>query len=277
VEAQVLTLGHSPDPDDAFMFFALTRRKIDTGPYRFQHELQDIETLNQRARREELDLTAVSLHAYAYLAEKYALLPCGASVGRGYGPIVVTRRWTDQEALADLKFAVPGTLTTAFLTLKLLLQGREFAYEVVPFDRILEAVESGQADAGLIIHEGQLTYRDHRLSNAIDLGRWWLEETGLPLPLGVNIARRSLGPETIADVTRLLRESIDYALTHREEALQYALGWGRGLDPGRGDRFVGMYVNDYTRDLGEEGRKAVATLFQRAHEAGLIPNVPPTD
>jgi 1,4-dihydroxy-6-naphthoate synthase len=269
---RTLTIGHSPDADDAFMFYALTHGRIDTRPYRFQHELQDIETLNQRALREELDVSAVSVHAYAYLADRYVLLPCGASMGKGYGPIVVTLHPASVEGLAGKKFAVPGERTTGFLMLQLMLGPVE--YEVVPFDRVLETVSEGKADAGVVIHEGQLTYRDHRLYKAADLGKWWLEETGLPLPLGANVARRDLGPEVLADVARLLRESIDYALDHRDEALDYALGWGRGLDPERADRFVQMYVNDYTRDWGEEGRKAVAALLERAYEAGVIPNRP---
>lgn len=272
MSSQILTIGHSPDADDAFMFYALTHGKIDTQPYRFQHQLQDIETLNQRALREELDISAVSLHAYAYLTDRYVLLPCGASIGKGYGPIVVTPRPLPDEELAGKKFAIPGERTTAFLVLQLMLGPVE--YEVVPFDGILEAVMEGKAEAGVVIHEGQLTYRDHRLYKAADLGKWWLEETGLPLPLGANVARRAWGSEVLTDVARLLRQSIDYALDHREEALDYALGWGRGLDSERADRFVQMYVNDYTRDWGEEGRWAVAALLEQAHQNGLIPNRP---
>lgn len=269
---QPLTIGHSPDADDAFIFYALTHGKIDTRPYHFHHQLQDIETLNQRALREELDVSAVSVHAYAYLTDRYVLLPCGASMGRGYGPIVVTGRPTSVEGLAGKKFAVPGERTTAFLVLKLMLGPLD--YEVVPFDEILEAVLSGRADAGLVIHEGQLTYRDQQLYKVVDLGRWWWEETGLPLPLGANVARRALGAQVLDDLARLLRESIDYALTHREEALDYALGWGRGIDLERADRFVQMYVNHYTQGWGPEGHQALQTLFDRAYRAGILPVSP---
>jgi 1,4-dihydroxy-6-naphthoate synthase len=272
LEMQPLTIGHSPDADDAFIFYALTHGKIDTRPYRFQHQLQDIETLNQRALREELDVSAVSVHAYAYLTDRYVLLPCGASIGKGYGPIVVTLRPTSIEGLVGKKFAVPGERTTAFLVLKLMLGPVD--YEVVPFDETLEAVLSGKADAGLVIHEGQITYRDQRLYKAVDLGQWWLEETGLPLPLGANVARRALGTAVLADLARLLRESIDYALTHWEEALDYALGWGRGLDLERADRFVQMYVNHYTQEWGQEGRQALETLLERAYQAGILPMLP---
>lgn len=269
---QPLTIGHSPDADDAFMFYALTHGRIDTRPYHFQHQLQDIETLNQRALREELDVSAVSIHAYAYLTERYVLLPCGASMGKGYGPIVVTPRPISVAALAGKKFAVPGERTTAFLVLKLMLGPVD--YEVVPFDETLEAVVSGKADAGLVIHEGQLTYHDRQLYKAVDLGRWWLEETGLPLPLGANVARRALGAPVLADLVRLLRESVEYALAHREEALDYALGWGRGLDLEQADRFVQMYVNHYTREWGQEGRQALRTLLDRAYQAGVLPMLP---
>lgn len=256
------------------MFYALTHDKIDTGAYRFQHLLEDIETLNRRCLNGELEISAVSLHAYAHITDRYALLACGASMGKGYGPVVVRR----QEAPTDLSgatIAIPGTLTTAFLTLKLYLKG--FQYIVVPFDQILDAVRNGQADAGLLIHEGQLTYQDAGLQLVVDLGAWWLEETGLPLPLGVNVVRRDLGEETMCAVSRLMRESIDYALARREEALSYALQYSRGLDAARGDQFVGMYVNDYTRDFGDEGRQAVDTLLNRAHAEGIIPNTPRID
>ncbi len=274
MERQVLTIGHSPDADDAFMFYALTHDKIDTGAYRFRHLLEDIETLNRRCLNGELEISAVSLHAYAHITDRYALLACGASMGKGYGPIVVRR----QDAPTDLSgatIAIPGTLTTAFLTLKLYLQN--FQYTVVPFDQILDAVQNRQVDAGLLIHEGQLTYKDMGLHQVVDLGAWWLEETGLPLPLGVNVVRRDLGDAAMRDVSRLMRASIDYALAHREEALRYAMQYSRGLDEVRGDQFVGMYVNDYTRDFGDEGRQAVDTLLNRAHAEGIIPHKPQID
>ena len=272
---RTLTIGHSPDPDDAFMFYALTHDKIETGDYRFVHHIEDIESLNRRAQRGELEITAVSLHAYAYLSERYALLACGSSTGKGYGPIVVAREPLELAALAGRTIAVPGTLTSAFLTLRLCLG--EFPYVVVPFDQILDAVVEGKADAGLVIHEGQLTYVDQGLHKVADLGAWWLEETGLPLPLGVGIVRRGLGTDALPGIARSLRESIEYALDHREECLEYALTYGRGLDTGRADRFVGMYVNDYTRDFGEEGRAAVRALLTRAFEAGFIPSQPALD
>lgn len=270
-----LTIGHSPDPDDAFMFYALTQGKIDTGEYRFEHCIEDIESLNHRARRGELEITAVSLHAYAHLSDTYALLACGSSTGKGYGPILVAREALSPAELSQRVIAVPGILTTAFLTLRLF--AGNFNYVVVPFDQILEAVCERRADAGLVIHEGQLTFGDYGLVKAADLGAWWLEETGLPLPLGVNVVRRDLGEAAMADVARLLRQSIEYALSHREECLDYSLRYGRGLDTGRADRFVGMYVNHYTRDFGEEGRAAVRELLGRAHAAGVIPRLPALD
>jgi 1,4-dihydroxy-6-naphthoate synthase len=273
----LIRVGHSPDPDDAFMFYALAQGKLDTGRYRFEHELVDIETLNRRAFSGELELTAVSLHAYAHLSERYLLCPCGASMGDRYGPMVVARAACPVEALAGKTIAVPGTLTTAYLTLRMCLGG-DFSHVVVPFDQILQAVASGRhagqtIDAGLIIHEGQLTYGDHRLHLVLDAGRWWFDQTGLPLPLGANAIRKDLGAETIGDVTRLLRESIRYGLDHRDEALDYALGFGRGLDRQKADQFVGMYVNDWTLDFGPRGRRAVAELLARGHAAGVIPKL----
>jgi 1,4-dihydroxy-6-naphthoate synthase len=264
-------VGHSPDPDDAFMFHALANNKIDTGNYEFTHTLQDIETLNRRAFQAELELTAVSLHGYAYLTDKYALCACGASMGDKYGPMVVAREDCAIEDLRGKTIAVPGTLTTAFLTLKLLL-GDDFTPVVHPFDEILNLVESGETDAGLIIHEGQLTFANQGLKLIVDLGQWWHEETGLPLPLGANAIRKDLGQEAMEDVTRLLKESIQYGLDHRKEALEYALQFGRDLDRSKADTFVGMYVNDWTLDFGERGREAVATLLRRGHEAGIIPH-----
>lgn len=263
-------VGHSPDPDDAFMFHALANDKIDTGKYAFTHQLQDIETLNRRAFDGELELTAVSLHGYAYVTDKYALCACGASMGDNYGPMVVAREPGDIDSLRGRNIAVPGTLTTAFLTLKLLL-GDDFSYEVKPFDEILNVVERGKADAGLIIHEGQLTYADQGLSLIVDMGKWWQSETGLPLPLGANAIRKDLGQPAMDEVTELLKQSIQYGLDHRAEALEYAMQFGRDLDRERSDTFVGMYVNDWTLDFGERGREAVATLLRRGHEAGVIP------
>ena len=266
----LIRVGHSPDPDDAFMFHALANAKIDTGRYRFEHTLQDIETLNRRAFNGELELTAVSLHAYAFLTDKYALCSCGASMGDNYGPMVVARQPGEIAGLKGKRIAVPGTLTTAFLTLKLLL-GDSFEYEVHPFDEILNVVARGQVDAGLIIHEGQLTYQNQGLSLIVDLGQWWHSETGLPLPLGGNAIRRDLGPTGMREVTDLLRQSIQYGLDHRQEALQYAEKYGRDLDRQRTDTFVGMYVNDWTIDFGDRGRKAVKLLLARAYEARIIP------
>ncbi len=267
----LINVGHSPDPDDAFMFHALANDKIDTGDYSFKHTLQDIETLNHRALKGELELTAVSLHGYAHMTDTYALCACGASIGDQYGPMVVAREPGSIDGLRGKKICVPGTLTTAFLTLKLLL-GDDFEYEVHPFDELLDIVERGEADAGLIIHEGQLTYADQGLSLIVDMGKWWYEETGLPLPLGANAIRKDLGQKAMNEVTELLKQSIDYGLEHRDEALEYALQFGRNLDRDKADEFVGMYVNDWTRDFGERGREAVATLLRRGYEAGVIPN-----
>jgi len=274
---QIIRVGHSPDPDDAFMFHALANGKIDTGRYEFRHELVDIETLNRRAQMAELELTAVSLHGYAYLTDHYILCPCGASMGDRYGPMVVAREKLTPGELRRKVIAVPGTLTTAYLAARMAL-GPDFRHVVVPFDQILDAVEAGghrgqPVDAGLIIHEGQLTYGERQLQLIIDLGAWWFDETGLPLPLGANALRKDLGPETIRDVNRLLRESIKYGLEHRAEALDYALQYGRDLDRGQADRFVGMYVNDWTLDFGPRGRQAVAELLARGHRAGIIPRL----
>jgi len=273
---QLIRVGHSPDPDDAFMFHALANHKLDTGRYDFEHQLVDIETLNRRAFAGELELTALSVHAYAYLSDIYVLCPCGASIGERYGPIVVARRPYQVEELPWKTIAVPGTLTTAYLMLRLAL-GADFSHVVVPFDAILQAVAEGRyegqaIDAGLVIHEGQLTYRDQGLHMVLETGQWWFDETGLPLPLGANAIRKNLGPETIREVNRLLKESILYGLGHRQEALEYALRYARGLDPQKADRFVGMYVNDWTLDFGPRGRQAVRELLARGHAAGVIPH-----
>lgn len=266
---RLITVGHSPDPDDAFMFYALAHDKIDTGDLQFRHELQDIETLNRRALKGELEVTAVSIHAYAHLLDKYALLPSGCSMGDRYGPMVVARRPMTVADLPKVRIAVPGTMTTAFLTLRLLLPNG-FEYEVVPFDQIIAAVADGKFDAGLIIHEGQLTFQNQGLHLVVDLGVWWQEKTGLPLPLGGNVVRRDLGPETIRQISRLLKESIRYSLEHRSAALDYALNYARDMDKGLADKFVGMYVNDWTLDYGPRGREAVRRLLEEAHKAGVI-------
>jgi 1,4-dihydroxy-6-naphthoate synthase len=276
-DTQQIRVGHSPDPDDAFMFYALARDKIDTGRYRFQHEMIDIETLNRRAMTGELELTAFSLHAYAYLTDRYVLCTCGASMGDRYGPMVVARQQCSLQQLAHRTIAVPGTLTTAYLALRMCLGG-PFSHVVVPFDRILDAVVAGgyegrSVDAGLIIHEGQLTYGEQSLELLVDLGQWWFDQTSLPLPLGANGIRKDLGPETIREVNGLLQQSIRYGLEHRREALDYAMGFGRGLDRGKADQFVGMYVNDWTLDFGPRGRDAVTQLLARGHAAGVIPNL----
>jgi 1,4-dihydroxy-6-naphthoate synthase len=274
---QQIRVGHSPDPDDAFMFYALAQDKIDTGPFSFTHELVDIETLNRRAFSGELELTALSLHAYAHLADKYMLCSCGASMGDRYGPMVVAPRHFTIADLRGLTIAVPGTLTTAYLALRMCL-GLDFEHVVVPFDEILNVAESGQwqgqrVDAGLCIHEGQLTFQDQNLRLAVDLGQWWFEETGLPLPLGANGIRKDLGMDAIVEINRLLKESIQFGLEHREPALKYALQFGRGLDNQKADKFVGMYVNDWTLDFGPRGRKAVHELLARGHAAGVIPQL----
>jgi 1,4-dihydroxy-6-naphthoate synthase len=268
---RLITVGHSPDPDDAFMFYALAHDKLDTGDLQFRHVLQDIETLNRRALRGELEVTAVSIHAYASLLDKYALLPSGCSMGDRYGPMVVARRPLTVEQLKTARIAVPGTLTTAFLMLRLLLPDG-FTHEVLPFDHILNAVAEGRFDAGLIIHEGQLTFQNQGLHLVVDLGVWWQEKTGLPLPLGGNVVRRDLGPQTMRTISRLLKESIRYSLEHRDAALEYALQYARDMDKSLADRFVGMYVNDWTLDYGERGREAVRRLLAEGHRAGIIPN-----
>jgi 1,4-dihydroxy-6-naphthoate synthase len=266
-----ITLAHSPDSDDAFMFYGLAHGAVDTEGLVFSQELSDIESLNRRAMAGELDVTAVSFHAYAYLTERYLLLSHGASFGDGYGPVVVAREPLSREQVASGKVVVasPGRWTTAALALALWAPGSRT--EEIAFDRIQPAVASGDFDAGLLIHEGQLTFEDDGLVRVVDLGRWWKEETGLPLPLGGNIVRRDLGPERIGRISRALRRSIEYGLVHRDAALSYALDYARGLDRPRADRFVRMYVNDWTRDYGEEGRRAVQTLLDRAARAGRIP------
>ena len=267
----LIRVGHSPDPDDAFMFHALANDKIETGKYKFTHELQDIETLNHRAFKQELELTAVSIHGYAYLTEHYAMCSCGASVGDNYGPMVVAKQPYSLEDLKTKKIAVPGTLTSAFLSLQLWI-GKDFQYEIRPFDQILQVVESGEFDAGLIIHEGQLTFQNHGLQLVVDLGKWWFQETGLPLPLGGNAIRRDLGQQGMEEVTAILKKSIEYGLKHRKEALEHAMQYGRDLDIPLTDRFVGMYVNDWTLDYGPRGKEAIQVFLNRGYEQGIIPH-----
>jgi len=266
-----LTLGHSPDPDDAFMFYGLACGKLETDGWRFEHVLQDIQTLNDRALRGELDITAISIHAYPFVRGHYALTNCGSSMGDGYGPTVVTREPMNVEDLRGRQIAIPGEMTTAFLALNLLLGKDSFRHHVVMFDRILEHVASGQADAGLIIHEGQLTYQNHDLCKVVDLGEWWKKETDLPLPLGGNCIRRDHGAAVMAEVAGILKRSIEYSLAHRAAAVEHALQYARDMGTDLADRFVGMYVNDWTVDYGDTGRGAVRELLRRGHDAGLLP------
>ncbi len=271
-QVREITIAHSPDSDDAFMFYGLATNKVRVAGLRFKHTLCDIETLNRKAMQGIYDVTAISFHAYPYLQDQYALMPCGGSVGEQYGPMIVATRSITLDELKKLKVAVPGTLTTAYLALKLFSPAIET--EVVPFDQIIPELGAGKYEAGLIIHEGQLTYESSGLCKILDLGKWWHEQTGLPLPLGGNAIRRSLGKELIATVTQALRDSIQYGLDHREEALAYAMQFARDLDPQKADRFVGMYVNERTLDYGADGREAVVRLLQMGHQAGIIPNPP---
>jgi len=268
-----IRIGHSPDPDDAFMYYAIAQGKVDTAGYAVEQVLEDIESLNRRALAGELEVTAISIHAYAHLADRYALMACGASMGDGYGPIVVARNAFVPNELAGKTIAIPGTLTSAYLALRLYL-GVEFPYIVVPFDEILDVVAAGRADAGLIIHEGQLTYAAQNLAKIVDLGVWWGAETGgLPLPLGGNAVRKDLGPDTVRALTKMYKDSIAFGLANRAEALAYAKAFGRGLDDGLNDRFVGMYVNDLTLDYGERGRCSIQRFLDAGTAAGLVPPV----
>ncbi|HEY0081594.1 MAG TPA: MqnA/MqnD/SBP family protein [Pyrinomonadaceae bacterium] len=267
---QTITVAHSPDSDDAFMFYGLATNKLDTGSLRFTHVLEDIQTLNEKAMRGVYDVTAISFHAYAYIADKYALLPHGASIGDNYGPIVVSREKLKPEELSTLKVAVPGKLTSAFLALSIHTPG--FQYEVVPFDKIIEAVQEGRADAGLLIHEGQLFYQSLGLHKVLDLGEWWHERTGLPLPMGGNVIRRDLGAEVISRVSKCLHDSIRYSLDNRADALEYAMQFARDMEPELADRFVGMWVNELTLDYTERGRTAVQRLLDEGAERGVIPH-----
>ncbi|HJU69956.1 MAG TPA: MqnA/MqnD/SBP family protein [Gemmatimonadaceae bacterium] len=267
---RVIHVAHSPDSDDAFMFYALAAGKIDTDGLTYEHELQDIETLNRRALRGELEVTAVSIHAYAYLADRYALLPHGSSMGDGYGPRLVARAPRSRDSLAGARIAIPGTLTTAYLALR--LWQPDFVPVPTPFDQIEDVVEGGKVDAGLLIHEGQLTFQDRGLHLLADMGEWWFQETGLPLPLGGNVIRKDLGRELIETISRHLHASIAYGLEHRANALDHAMQYARGLDTRRADTFVGMYVNEWTLDYGERGRSAVRLLLDEGHKAGIIPH-----
>ena len=279
---EVFTLGHSPDPDDAFMFYALAEHKIDTHGYKFEHILQDIETLNQRAERGELHISAISIGAVGYVLDKYALLPNGASMGDGYGPMVIVNAGTelpegvragDQQAVGEWlrtrKIAIPGLKTSAFLSLRLFAP--EVNFEMVPFDEIFDAVRSGKTDAGLIIHEGQVTYERDGFVKLVDLGEWWKNKTGLPLPLGGNIVRKDLDRELRKELSDIMRASIDYGLDHRAAAVKHSMPLARGLDEDLADKFIGMYVNDYTRDYGDVGRRAIHEFLAAASEQGLIP------
>ena len=269
-ERTTITLAHSPDSDDAFMFYGLATHKIDTGDLQFDHLLKDIQTLNEEATRGTYDVTAISFHAYAYVADKYALLPHGASIGDNYGPIVVSREPATAADIPELKIAIPGKLTSAFLALRIF--NSDFEYQVVPFDKVIDTVQNGDCDAGLLIHEGQLFYESKGLHKVLDLGEWWHSRHGLPLPMGGNVIRRDLGQPLIKEVSRLLRESINYSLTHREDALQYAMQFARDMEQDLADRFVGMWVNDLTLDYTERGRKAVRLLLQEGYEKGVVPN-----
>jgi 1,4-dihydroxy-6-naphthoate synthase len=267
---QKISIAHSPDSDDAFMFYGLATNKVRVPGFKFTHTLTDIETLNQRAIHEAFyDVTAISFHAYPYMQQAYTLMACGGSVGEGYGPMVVAPRKLSLAGIKKTRVAVPGTLTTAYLTLKLFAPEIETA--VVPFDKIIPAVVAGEFDAGLIIHEGQLTYSNNGLVKALDLGAWWREQTGLPLPLGGNAIRRALGEETMRITTNALRESIQHALDHREEALAYAMQFARDLDPALANQFVGMYVNERTLNYGEDGREAIRKLLEMGFDRGIIP------
>jgi 1,4-dihydroxy-6-naphthoate synthase len=270
-----ITIAHSPDSDDAFMFYGLATNKLDTGRLTFKHLLKDIQTLNEEAMRGTYDVTAISFHAYAYVADKYALLPHGASIGDNYGPVVVSREAATPEDIANFKIAVPGELTSAFLALR--IYNPDFEFVVVPFDKIIDAVRDGSCDAGLLIHEGQLFYETLGLHKVLDLGEWWHTKTGLPLPMGGNVIRRDLGPDLIKEVSQLLRDSINYSLEHREDALQYAMQFARDMDPALADRFVAMWVNDLTLDYTDRGREAVRRLLEEGFEKGIIPKQVPVE
>lgn len=274
-ETRTITVAHSPDSDDAFMFYGLATNKVRVPGLRFDHTLCDIETLNRKAMQGVYDVTAISFHAYPYIQDKYALMPSGGSVGEGYGPMIISSRPLTEDQVKLCHIAVPGTMTTAYLVLKLFAP--EIQTTVVPFDQIIPQVLEGKFEAGLIIHEGQLTYAKSGLHRVIDFGTWWREKTGLPLPLGGNAIRRELGPKLMSDVCTALKKSIQYALDHREPALNYAMQFARDLDVQSADKFVGMYVNERTVDYGADGRKAIAKLLEMGHQAGIIPQKPRVD
>ena len=271
-----LRLGHSPDPDDAFMFYGLATGQMDAGRYEFAHILEDIQSLNIRAMKGELEITAISLHAYPYVRSQYALTACGCSMGDNYGPMIVAKQPWTVEQLKTKRIAIPGTLTTAFLGMQLLL-GKGVHTVVKPFDEILSYVQAGHADAGLIIHEGQLTYQNNGLVCCVDLGRWWTQKTGLPMPLGGNVIRRNLGEKTMAEVTAILKNSIQFSLDHRDQAVRHALQYARDMNEKLADEFVGMYVNHWTLDYGPRGRAAVNALLDEGARAGLIPPCTPVE
>jgi 1,4-dihydroxy-6-naphthoate synthase len=269
-EIRTISVAHSPDSDDAFMFYGLATNKLETDGLKFEHTLKDIQSLNEDAKNEVFDVTAVSFHAYAYIADKYALLPHGASIGDKYGPIVVTKEPRKPEEIASMKIAVPGEMTSAFLALKIFEPN--FEYIVVPFDKIMDAVENGDADAGLLIHEGQLFYKDKGFSKVLDLGEWWFEKTGLPLPMGGNVIRRALGEDLMKKVSKTLHRSIVYSMDNREDALSYAMQFARDMPTELADRFVAMWVNDLTLDYGERGKEGVRRLLDEGFKAGIIPH-----
>ena len=269
-EIRKITVAHSPDSDDAFMFYGLATNKLETEGLKFEHTLKDIQSLNEDAKNGVFDVTAVSFHAYAYVADKYALLPHGASIGDNYGPILVSKEPRDVEEIPDMKIAIPGELTSAFLALR--IYNQDFEYGVVPFDEIIEAVQSGKYDAGLLIHEGQLFYKQTGLDKVIDLGEWWYEETELPLPMGGNVIKRDLGDDLMKEVSGHLKRSIEYSLDNREDALAYAMQFARDMPPELADRFVAMWVNKLTLDYGERGKEGVRLLLQKGHEKGIIPH-----
>lgn len=269
-ETRTISVAHSPDSDDAFMFYGLATNKLETDGLKFEHTLKDIQTLNEDAKNGVFDVTAISFHAYAYISDKYALLPHGASIGDKYGPIVVSKEQYKPEEISNLKIAVPGELTSAFLALK--IYNQDFEYVVVPFDEIIDAVLEGKADAGLLIHEGQLFYKQMGLNKVLDLGEWWHERTGLPLPMGGNAIRRDLGEDLMKKVSKALHRSIVYSMENREDALAYAMQFARDMPPELADRFVAMWVNDLTLDYGERGKEGVKRLLQEGYDKGIIKN-----
>ena len=267
---RTITVAHSPDSDDAFMFYGLATNKIETDGLKFEHTLKDIQTLNEDAQKGVFDVTAISFHAYAYVSDKYILLPHGASIGDNYGPMVVSKEPREASDIREMKIAVPGEMTSAYLALR--IYNPDFQHVVVPFDRIIEVVQNGEVDAGLLIHEGQLFYNQMGLNKVIDLGEWWHEKTGLPLPMGGNVIRRDLGKDLMQRVSKYLHQSIVYSMDNREDALSYAMQFARDMRPELADRFVAMWVNDLTLDYGERGREAVKRLLAEGYQAGIIPN-----